>query len=146
MYRRWNGNRSHSEGRWLVERNKSLQFLGDTFMYTDFFKSFTDQTEKTLEPFFKFNKILTKNVEVLTELQLGSMRAYSDIGLSQMKAASDVKDAATMAAYSTQQLTTLSKLSQQMIDDSNRLQAIAKEFKDDVEKLTTDNLSTVTPA
>ncbi|SHO55462.1 phasin family protein [Vibrio quintilis] len=115
-------------------------------MYTDFFKTFTDQTEKTLEPFFKFNKILTKNVEVLTELQLGSMRAYSDIGLTQMKAASDVKDAATLAAYSTQQLTTLSKLSQQMIDDSNKLQSIAKEFKDDVEKLTTDNLSTVTPA
>jgi phasin family protein len=120
--------------------------IGDEGMYTDFFKSFTDQTEKTLEPYFKFNKLLTKNVEVLTELQLKSIKTYSDIGISQMKAASDVKDLPSLAAFNTQQLTTLSKLSQQMVDDSNKLQSIAKEFKEDVEKLTTENLSTVTPA
>ncbi|ASA58271.1 MULTISPECIES: phasin family protein [Vibrio] len=115
-------------------------------MYTDFFKSFTDQTEKTLEPYFKFNKLLTKNVEVLTQLQLNSMKTYSDIGLAQMKAASDVKDVASLTAFNTQQMGALSKLSQQMVDDSNKLQAIAKEFKDDVEKLTSENISTVTPA
>jgi len=127
---------------------KGIRFyqLGDTFMYTDFFRTFTDQTEKSFEPYFKFNKVLTKNVEVLTELQLGSMRAYSDIGLSQMKAVGDVKDAATLAAFTTKQLTTLSQLSQQMIDDSNKLQSIATEFKGGVEKLASENVSTVTPA
>ena len=51
-------------------------------MYTDFFKNFSDQTEKTLEPYVKFNKLVTKNVEVLTELQLNAIRTYSEMGLT----------------------------------------------------------------
>ncbi|MDA0148408.1 phasin family protein [Vibrio sp. LaRot3] len=115
-------------------------------MYTDFFKSFTDQTEKSLEPYIKFNKLVTKNVEVLTELQLNAIRTYSEMGLTQMKAASEVKDVTSLTAFNGQQLSVLSKLSQQMMDDSNKLQSIAKEFKDDVEQLTSENLKTVTPA
>ncbi|MGL6261820.1 phasin family protein [Vibrio sp. WXL103] len=115
-------------------------------MYTDLFKTFTDQTEKTLEPYFKFNQLMTKNVEVVTELQLNAVRAYSDLGLEQMKAAANVKDVASLTAFSSQQLTTLTKFSQQLMDDSAKLQSIAKEFKEDVEKLTSENLKTVTPA
>ncbi|MFY2506922.1 phasin family protein [Vibrio pectenicida] len=115
-------------------------------MYTDFFKSFTDQTEKSLEPYIKFNKLVTKNVEVLTELQLNAIRTYSEMGLTQMKAASEIKDVTSLTAFNGQQLSVLSKLSHQMMDDSNKLQSIAKEFKDDVDQLTTENLKTVTPA
>ncbi|KJY87253.1 MULTISPECIES: phasin family protein [Vibrio] len=115
-------------------------------MYTDFFKSFTDQTEKSLEPYLKFNKLVTKNVEVMTELQLNAIRTYSEMGLTQMKAASEIKDVTSLTAFNSQQLSVLTKLSQQMMDDSNKLQSIAKEFKDDVDQLTTENLKTVTPA
>ncbi|MDN3611759.1 phasin family protein [Vibrio ostreicida] len=115
-------------------------------MYTDFFKSFTDQTEKTFEPYAKFNKLMTKNVEVLTELQLNAIRTYSEMGLTQMKAATEIKDVTSLTAFNGQQLSVLTKLSQQMMDDSNKLQSIAKEFKDDVDNLTTENLKTVTPA
>lgn len=115
-------------------------------MYTDFFKTFSDQTEKTMEPYVKFNKLVTKNVEVLTELQLNAIRTYSEMGLAQMKAASEIKDVTSLTAFNSQQLTVLTKLSQQMTDDSNKLQSIAKEFKEDVEQLTSENLKTVNPA
>ncbi|WP_038176477.1 phasin family protein [Vibrio pacinii] len=115
-------------------------------MYTDFFKAFTDQTEQTLAPYAKFNKLVTKNVEVLTELQLNAIRTYSEMGLTQMKAASEVRDVTSLTAFNSQQLSVLTKLSQQMMDDSNKLQSIAKEFKDDVEQMTSENLKTVTPA
>ncbi|MGD8110193.1 phasin family protein [Vibrio sp. TRT 21S02] len=115
-------------------------------MYTDFFKTFTDQTEKNMEPYVKFNKLVTKNVEVLTELQLNAIRTYSEMGLTQMKAAGDIKDITSLTAFNSQQLNVLTKLSQQMMDDSNKLQSIAKEFKEDVEQLTSENLKTVTPA
>ncbi|WOO29633.1 phasin family protein [Vibrio parahaemolyticus] len=115
-------------------------------MYTDFFKTFSDQTEKNPEPYLKFNKLVTKNVEVLTELQLNAIRTYSEVGLNQMKAASEIKDVTSLTAFNSQQLSVLTKLSQQMMDDSNKLQAIAKEFKEDVEKMTSENLKTVTPA
>ncbi|HHF3171670.1 TPA: phasin family protein [Vibrio alginolyticus] len=115
-------------------------------MYTDFFKTFSDQTEKNLEPYLKLNKLVTKNVEVLTELQLNAIRTYSEVGLNQMKAATEIKDVTSLTAFNSQQLSVLTKLSQQMMDDSNKLQAIAKEFKEDVEKMTSENLKTVTPA
>ena len=63
-----------------------------------------------------------------------------------MKAAGEIKDVTSLTAFSSQQLSVLTKLSQQMMDDSNKLQAVAKEFKDDVEQMTTENLKTVTPA
>ncbi len=115
-------------------------------MYTDFFKTFSNQTEKTLEPYLKFNKLVAKNVEALTELQLNAVRTYSEVGINQIKAASEIKDVTTLTAFNSQQLSVLTKLSQQMTDDSNKLQSIAQEFKEDVEKLTSDNLKTVTPA
>ena len=115
-------------------------------MYTDFFKTFSDQTEKTLAPYINFNKLVTKNVEVLTELQLNAIRTYSEMGLTQMKAAGDVKDVTSLTDFNSQQLNVLTKLSQQMTNDSNKLQSVAKEFKDDVEQLTSENLKTVTPA
>ncbi|MEO0890245.1 MAG: phasin family protein, partial [Pseudomonadota bacterium] len=73
-------------------------------------------------------------------------RTYSEVGLNQMKAASEIKDVTSLTAFNSQQLTVLTKLSQQMMDDSNKLQAIAKEFKEDVEQMTSENLKTVTPA
>ncbi len=115
-------------------------------MYTDMFKAFSEQTEKTMAPYIKFNRLLAKNVETMTELQLSAVRTYSDMGLAQIKAASEVTDITSLTAFTSQQLASLTKLSQQMIDDSNKLQNVAKEFKEDLEKLTADNMKAVTPA
>ncbi|MBY6196818.1 phasin family protein [Vibrio hangzhouensis] len=115
-------------------------------MYTDIFKVFNEQSEKTFEPYAKFNKLMTKNVETLTDLQLNAMRAYSELGLSQMKAAAEVKDVSSLAVFNSQQLNALSRLSQQMMDDSNKLQQVAKEFKEDIEALTTETVKANTPA
>ncbi|KAE8433856.1 phasin family protein [Vibrio cholerae O1 biovar El Tor] len=123
-----------------------MHSLGDNVCTRKFFKTFSDQTEKNFEPYIKFNKLVTKNVEVLTELQLNAIRTYSELGLAQMKAASEIKDVTSLTAFNSQQLGVLNKLSQQMMDDSKKLQNIAKEFKDDVEKLASENLKTVTPA
>lgn len=115
-------------------------------MYTDIFKSFSEQTEKAMAPYIKFNKLVAKNVETLTELQLSAVRTYSEMGLAQVKAASSVTDVTSMTVFGTQQFAAVTKLSQQMMDDSAKLQSIAKEFKTDIEKMTTENIKAVTPA
>ncbi|EAS65557.1 MULTISPECIES: phasin family protein [Photobacterium] len=114
-------------------------------MYTEMFKSFSEQTEKSLAPYVKFNKLFTKNVEELTELQLAAVRAYSDLGLSQLKAVSEVKDIQSLTAFNSQQLETLTKLSKQLIDDSNKFNAVAQSFKTEVEELVADNVKKATP-
>lgn len=115
-------------------------------MYTEMFKSFSEQTEKSLAPYVKFNKVFTKNIEELTELQLAAVRAYSDLGISQLKAVSEVKDLQSFAEYNSQQLESLTKLSQQLIDDSNKFNAIAQSFKTEVEELVAENVKQATPA
>ena len=65
-------------------------------MYADIFKVINEQSEKTLEPYAKFSKLMTKNVETLTELQLNAMKTYSELGLSQMKAVAEVKDISSL--------------------------------------------------
>ncbi|MFO6422227.1 phasin family protein [Motilimonas sp. KMU-193] len=115
-------------------------------MYTDMFKMFNEQSEKALQPYIKFNKLMAKNAEVLTELQLNAVRTYSEIGLSQMKAATEVKDVSSLAVFNSNQMAVLTRLSQQMMEDSNKLQNIAKEFKQDVEELTNENIKAATPA
>ncbi|PCS21489.1 phasin family protein [Candidatus Enterovibrio escicola] len=115
-------------------------------MYTDMFKAFSEQTEKTLAPYVKFNKMVAKNAITMAELQLNAVRTYSEMGLAQMKAASNVTDITSLTAFSSQQLAALSKLSQQMMEDSTKMQTISKEFKEDLEKLTTENIKAATPA
>jgi len=115
-------------------------------MYTEMFKSFSEQTEKTLAPYAKFNKLFTKNVEELTELQLSAVRAYSELGLTQLKAVSEVKDIQSLTAFNGQQLQTLTKLSKQLIEDSNKFNSVAQSFKSEVEELVADNVKNAAPA
>ena len=115
-------------------------------MYTEMFKSFSEQTEKTLAPYAKFNKVFAKNVEQLTELQLSAVRAYSDLGLNQLKAVSEVKDIESLTAFNGQQLETLTKLSQQLLEDSNKFSSEAQGFKTEVEEFVAENVKQATPA
>ncbi|MGI2261050.1 phasin family protein [Shewanella sp. GXUN23E] len=115
-------------------------------MYTDMFKMFSEQAEKSLAPYHKFNQLMAKHVEQVTAMQVNAMKAYSELGLAQFKAASEVKDVTSLAVFNSQQMATLTKLSQQLMDDSNKIQNIAKSFKEDVDQLTSDNIKAATPA
>lgn len=115
-------------------------------MYTDMFKLFNEQSEKALAPYLKFNKLMTKNAEVLTEMQLNAVRTYSEMGLAQMKAASEVKDVSSLAVFNSNQLAVLTRFSQQLMEDGTKVQSIAKEFKQDIEEMTNENIKAATPA
>ncbi|MGF1757155.1 phasin family protein [Photobacterium sagamiensis] len=114
-------------------------------MYTEIFKSFSEQTEQTLAPYVKFNKLFTKNIEELTELQLAAMRAYSELGVSQLKAVGEVKDLQSLTTFNGKQLETLTKFSQQLMEDSNKFSAVAQSFQTDVEELVAETVKPVTP-
>lgn len=113
-------------------------------MYTDMFKTFSEQTEKTLAPVTKFNQLFAKNIEQLTELQLAAVRSYSDLGVEQLKAATEVRDVQSLTAFSSKQLQAMTHLSQQMINDSNKLNEIAQNFKTEVDALATENVKKAT--
>lgn len=107
-------------------------------MYTEAFKSFSDQTEKTITPFIKFNRLVAKNIEQLTDFQLNSVRTYSDLCISQIKAAAEIKDPTSLASFNSNQLATFAKISEQISEDSKKLQDIAQEFRDEFDNLVSE--------
>jgi len=115
-------------------------------MYTDIFKTFSEQTEKAFAPVVKYNQLVAKNVTDLTNLQLEAARAYADLGLAQLQVASEVKDVQSFVAYGNKQVEAMTKLSQQLIDDGKKLSAIAEEFKAEVEALVNENIKAATPS
>lgn len=108
-------------------------------MYTEAFKSFSEQTEKSVSPFVKFNQLMAKNIAQLTEFQINSVKAYSDLGVSQIKAAAEIKDVTSLASFNSSQLAAIAKISEQVSDDSKKLQDIAQEFRDELDTLVAEN-------
>jgi len=115
-------------------------------MYTDIFKSFSEQSEKAFAPVVKFNQLVAKNVTDLTNLQLEAARSYADLGLAQLQIASEVKDVQSFVAYGNKQIEAMTKLSQQLLEDGKKLSTIVEEFKAEVEALTNDNIKAATPS
>ncbi|WP_375058046.1 phasin family protein [Zobellella sp. DQSA1] len=107
-------------------------------MYTDIFKNFNDQTEKTFGPMLKYNQLVAKNFTDLTNLQLEAARQYADIGLAQLQANSQVKDVQSLVICGSKQLETMNRISQQMIEDGKKLAELAQEFKTGLEALAAD--------
>ena len=109
-------------------------------MYTDLFKTLSDQSQNTFEPVLKFNQLGAKNFSALTKLQLDSARQYADIGLAQMHLNSQVKDVQSLVNSGTKQLETMTRISQQMIEDGKKLSTLANEFKAELDKLVAESV------
>ncbi|OIN13097.1 phasin family protein [Oceanisphaera psychrotolerans] len=107
-------------------------------MYTDIFKNFSEQTEKTFGPMMKYNQLVADNFTALTNLQLDAARQYADIGLAQLQAGSQVKDVQSLVSSGAKQLETMTRVSQQMMEDGKKLADLAQEFKSGLEALAAD--------
>ncbi|EGY53410.1 phasin family protein [Neisseria shayeganii] len=109
-------------------------------MYTDLFKTLSDQSQNTFEPVLKFNQLVAKNFSALTNLQLDSARQYADIGLAQIHMNSQIKDVQSLISSGTKQMETMTRISQQMIEDGKKLSALANEFKTELDKLVAESV------
>ncbi|MDV2858399.1 phasin family protein [Oceanimonas sp. CAM02] len=104
-------------------------------MYTDIFKTFNDQTEKTFGPLYQYNQLVAKNFTALTNLQLEAARQYADIGLAQLQINSQIKDVQGLVTCGAKQLETMTRISQQMMEDGKKLSELAQEFKAGLDEL-----------
>ncbi len=109
-------------------------------MYSGFFNSLNSQYQNVFEPYVKYNQLIAKNFNDLTNLQLDSARTYAEIGLAQVNANSQIKDPQSLMACGSKQLETMTRLSQQMIEDGKKLSNLATEFKAELEKLVAESV------
>ncbi|NDO82197.1 phasin family protein [Citrobacter sp. NCU1] len=108
-------------------------------MYTKMYKNLSEQVEKILIPYARFNQMMAKNVEELTGLSLASMQARCDIGNAHLHALGEVKDLSSLAAFNAQQLESLLALSRRCVEDCSQFTEIARAFRADIEMLMTEN-------
>lgn len=104
-------------------------------MYTKMYSSFTEQFEKMMAPYARFNKLMAKNLEDLTELSMASLRERATVSTESIKALCEVKDFQSLTACTSQQMQCMAKLSQRCVDDSTRLTEIMKKFKADLDEI-----------
>lgn len=104
-------------------------------MFTETYKSVTDQFEKVLSPYAEFNKLLTQHIQKLTELNVNSICTYSDEGIATLNALGNVKDFSTLVAFNSQQMQSVAKISKQCIEDCRHYADIVQQFKRDVDNI-----------
>ncbi|AVQ87978.1 MULTISPECIES: phasin family protein [Plesiomonas] len=110
-------------------------------MSTEIFKTFADQAQNFYAPVYKYNRLLTENLEQLSKVQLSAAKAYSELGLEQIKAVGDIKDPQSLVAFGNKQLELVNKISKQLLDDTQKLSSMNEQFKKELETLTKDQLS-----
>ncbi|MBO1110114.1 phasin family protein [Plesiomonas shigelloides] len=80
-------------------------------MSTEIFKTFADPAQNFYAPVYKYNRLLTENLEQLSKVQLSAAQAYSELGLEQIKAVGDIKDPQSLVAFGNKQLELGTKIS-----------------------------------
>lgn len=113
-------------------------------MYTDMFKSFSEQLQGFTNPVMRYNQILAANMEKLAKLQLESTTAYTELSISRMQALADTKDPQSAAQFGAGQLETLAKVSNRMLEDIQALTQIGTSFKDEVDTLIAESTKAAT--
>lgn len=113
-------------------------------MYDNIFKTMTDQTEKAMAPFIKYNQLVVKNVEEATQIQLEALKACVDTSVEQLKGASEISDMQSLIEFNVKQVEAITSLSQKMIEDGKKIAKIGQDFKTEIEDLTSETMAKAT--
>lgn len=107
-------------------------------MYTKMYKTLSEQVEKILIPYTRFNQMMAKNMEELTGFSLASMQARCDIGNAHLHALGEVKDLSSLTTFNAKQVEGLLALSRRCVEDCSQFTEIVRAFRADIEMLMTE--------
>ncbi|WP_193222310.1 phasin family protein [Alkalilimnicola sp. S0819] len=110
-------------------------------MYQDLFNNGTAQFENLFAPARKFNSALVDHLEKLTRFQLETAKSYADMSVEQLRAALEVNDVDSLQAYVSKQSGVASTLSKKLGEDANTLAGLGKDFAQELQQLTQENVS-----
>jgi len=114
-------------------------------MYTQAYKNVSEQFEKILSPYILMNKLVAKNIQELTELNINALRMHCNEGIISLNALSEIKNFASLTAYHSQQLQSMAKMAQQCIQDGQHYVELAKHFKAEVETMVSETAKQAKP-
>jgi phasin family protein len=115
-------------------------------MTNEIFEKFTAQVQTVLSPVQELNKLYIYNIEKLAEIQLGSVREYTDICLEQLRSASEITDQKALEAFFTKQGETFKLIGEKVIADSQAVASIGTQFSTEAQKIAEKSIEVATAA
>jgi phasin family protein len=115
-------------------------------MTNEIFEKFTAQVQTVLSPVQELNKLYIYNIEKLAEIQLGSVREYTDICLEQLRSASEITDQKALEAFFTKQGETFKLIGEKVIADSQAVASIGSQFSTEAQKIAEKSIEVATAA
>ncbi|WP_275098503.1 phasin family protein [Sedimenticola hydrogenitrophicus] len=115
-------------------------------MTNEIFEKFTAQVQTVLSPVQELNKLYIYNIEKLAEIQLGSVREYTDICLEQLRSASEITDQNALEAFFTKQGETFKLIGEKVIADSQAVASIGSQFSTEAQKIAEKSIEVATAA
>lgn len=115
-------------------------------MTNEIFEKFTAQVQTVLSPVQELNKLYIYNIEKLAEIQLSSVREYTDICLEQMRSASEITDQKALEAFFSKQGETFKLIGEKVIADSQAVANIGNQFSTEAQKIAEKSIEVATAA
>ncbi len=110
-------------------------------MYDMFSKCF-ENTNALPTQIIKTNKLLVNELEKLMTFQMEALQSYMDMSLNQLKAAADVRDPKSLQNFLSDQGEVANTLREKMMEDAKTLADLTTGFKDNLDYLAKDNMTT----
>lgn len=104
-------------------------------MTNETINQFTKQSEVLFSGFRSYANLAVEHVEKLTNAQLESARAFSEVGLNQARAALEIRDQAGLQAYVEKQQQAAKQVGEQIQGDVQKIAALNEEFAGNAKKL-----------
>ena len=104
-------------------------------MANEVFPKLSANGEKLYEPIYKFNKLAVEKAEELANIELASLREYTEIGLTQLRAATEVSDFDSFKGFADSQQAAFKKVSEKVINDAKAFAKVTESFRDEAIKI-----------
>jgi len=102
------------------------------------------QTDKVLTPAREFNRLAVAQFEKLAEIQLESLKDYTEIGLAQIKSVSAVQEAGDVQDHLSRQNEFLKNVGEKFAADVRALFDLGKDFTDEAQQIARDGVKSLT--
>ncbi len=113
-------------------------------MSYDIFENVSKQQENLLATLQKLNTLAVSNVEKMTDMQMGTLRGYSEMTVQQMRAIAKVKSPQQLQEYLAQQTESVKAMAEKIIADAKAAAELGVAFNKEAQKIAQDSLGTVT--
>jgi phasin family protein len=122
---------------------QQIEYPGGGVMY-DMFAKYFENTHELPTQVIKTNKLFVNEFEKLMAFQMKVLQSYMDIHLNQLKAVAEVKDTKSLQNFLSDQTEVANTLREKIMDDAKRLADLSTGFKDSLDDLAKDNMTSAT--